>query len=140
MNAVAYFTDPKTKQQVAVVPKDGESPEDAKTRVGSAHNVPPDQMSTDPVRKPLNPVTDTARLLVEACENGDSANALGLAEQVLSELRAELRTGSPPMQKSDDLTTANETASKRRTAYSRQATPLMAEIVAVPASAFDSLV
>lgn len=138
MKPIAYFLDPKTKAQVSVTPRDAESPEDAKKRVGDQHGVDPLSMSSEPVIKRLNPVADTLVLAVDAAENGDVAGTLGLVERALGELRKETNSGGPPLP--EEYTEQLKTRDARRSAYMRGGPTQPATPEVAPTTAFDKIV
>jgi len=108
---VGWFTE--SDQKVVIFAKEGESPEDAITRVATEHNTPLDQVRRGaPPNNSIPVIKDALGALIKAEIDSDSAAALVAARNVVSTLEQDMKLGDKTP--SGDEEETFEAASSRR--------------------------
>lgn len=90
--AIAWIPTPgNDRVTIWIIPKEGESPDDAIKRVAAHHNVDPGTATRANERtfKSLNPVDGIVERLRDAAEEGDAASALLHARSIVEHLEKE---------------------------------------------------
>jgi len=142
-NAIAYFTDPSSKQPVWVIPREGEDHDAAIKRVADDHKVDPGSVKRGKVAEVhgLNPIEGLITDLSTLASTGDINGSLLKARSIVAELEKELGIIASASKDDEDKVFAREktrggAAQQFLSGPARLAPPLLAQL---PAKTYDNL-
>jgi hypothetical protein len=142
-NAVAYFTDPASKQPVWITPREGEDHDLAIKRVADDHKVDPGSVKRGRIAEVhgLNPIEGLITDLSTLASSGDVNGSLLKARSIVAELEKELGVvASQPKDDEDKLFAREKTRGGAAQSFlSGPAKSAPPSLALLPTKSYDNL-